>query len=270
MIHAIALDADPSALEILTTFCQQIDTVVITSTFTYPSEARQYLCQNPVDLVFMDIDLPTESGIDFWQSIHQHGTGYTETGNGQLPMVIFTAASAEYAVISYDLQAIDYLLKPFSLTRFEQAVQKAANYAIWKQPLQPHPTTYLSVRVDAGLVRIKLTDIAWVEALSNYLKIHLWDQSFLLVRMTMKAILQELPSTDFIRVHRSYIVPIHRVQAIHNKLIRIGEKQIPLGSNYDDEFQTLVRNYQPSSQFLPPSSHSQSSLQQRYANARTS
>ena len=270
MIHAIALDADPSALEILVTFCQQIDTVVISRTFTQPSEARHYLRHNPVDLVLMEIDLLTESGIDFWQSIQQHGTGYTETGNGWLPMVIFTCASAEYAVISYDLQAIDYLLKPFSLSRFKQSVQKAADYAIWKQSPHSQPTTYLSVRVDAGLVRIRLADIAFIEALSNYLKIHLWDQSFLLVRMTMKAILNELPSTDFMRVHRSYIVPIHRVQAIHNKLIRIGEKQIPLGSNYDDEFQTLVRNYQPSSQFLPLSSLSQSSLQQRYANARTS
>lgn len=220
MIQAIALDANSSALEILDTFCQQSDTVAIVQTFTHPSEARQYLRQNPVDLVFMEIDLPTESGIDFWQSIHQHETGYIKVD--QPPMVIFTTASSEYVLISYDLQAIDYLLKPFSLRRFEQAVQKAANYANWQQQPHPQPTTYLSVRVDAGLVRIKLADIAWIEALSNYLKIHLSDQSFLVVRMTMKAILHELPATDFIRVHRSYIVPIHRVQAIHNKLIRIG------------------------------------------------
>ena len=262
MLQAIALDADPSALEILDTFCQQTDTVTITQTFTHSSDARQYLRHYPADLVFMEIDLPTESGIDFWQSIHQHGTGYTKKGNGHIPMVIFTSASSDYAVISYDLQAIDYLLKPFSLSRFEQAVKKANNYAIWQQPLHPQPTTYFSVRVDAGLVRIKLADIAWIEALSNYLKIHLSDQSFLIVRMTMKAILHELPATDFIRVHRSYIVPIHRVQAIHNKLIRIGEKQIPLSSNYDDEFIARVHAYQPSSQFLPPSSHRQASLQQ--------
>ena len=255
MLQAIALDADPSTLAILDTFCQQTGTVTITQTFTHSSEARQYLCHHPVDLVFMEIDLPTESGIDFWQSIHQHGTGYTKKGNGHLPMVIFITASSDYAVISYDLQAIDYLLKPFSLSRFEHAVKKAANYAVWQQPTHSQLSTYLSVRVDAGLVRIKLADIAWIEALSNYLKIHLADQRFLVVRMTMKAILQELPAADFIRVHRSYIVPIHRVQAIHNKLIRIGEKQIPLGSNYDDQFVALVRNYQPSSQFLPASSH---------------
>ena len=262
MLQAIALDADPSALEILDTFCQQTGTVTITQTFTHASEARQYLRHHPVDLVFMEIDMPTESGIDFWQSIRQHGTGYTATANGHLPMVIFITASSDYALVSYDLQAIDYLLKPFSLSRFEQAIKKAANYAIWQQPPYSQLSTYLSVRVDAGLVRIKLADIAWIEALSNYLKIQLSDQSFLVVRMTMKAILHELPATDFMRVHRSYIVPIHRVQAIHNKLIRIGEKQIPLSSNYDDEFVKRVHAYQPSSQFLPLSSHRQASLQQ--------
>jgi DNA-binding LytR/AlgR family response regulator len=268
MQQAIALDADPFALEILDTFCQQTGNVTISRMFTHPSEARQYLCHHPVDLVFMDINLPTESGIDFWRSIRQHETNGHEVGNGKLPMVVFTTASSEYALVSYELQAIDYLLKPFAFDRFEQAVQKAAYFANWQQLANPKPITYLSVRVDAGLVRINLADIAWIEALSNYLKIHLSDQSFLIVRMTMKAILHELPATDFIRVHRSYIVPIHRVQAIHNKLIRIGEKQIPLSSNYDDEFVARVQEYQPSSQFLPLSSHRQSSLQQAYGNAR--
>ncbi|MVM30928.1 response regulator [Spirosoma sp. HMF4905] len=260
MLKAIALDADPLALEILNTFCQQMGTVAIAQTFTHSSEARHYLHVNPVDLVFMEIDLPTESGIDFWQSIRQHGTGYAEAD--LLPMVIFTTASTDFALISYELQAIDYLLKPFTVDRFHQAIQKATNYASCQQPPHSQPTTYLSVRVDAGLVRIKLADIAWIEALSNYLKIHLSDQSFLVVRMTMKAMLQELPSTDFIRVHRSYIVPIHRVQAIHNKLIRIGEKRIPLSSYYDDQFVERVQEYQPSSQFLPLSSHRQLPLQQ--------
>ncbi|GAB4043274.1 LytR/AlgR family response regulator transcription factor [Spirosoma jeollabukense] len=260
MLQAIALDADPSALEILDTFCQKTGNVVLSCTFTHPSEARQYLHRHPVDLVFMDINFPTESGIDFWQSIRQHGTGHIEAG--QPPMVIFTTASSEYALVSYELEAIDYLLKPFAYDRFEQAVQKAAYFANWNRLPTAQPSTYLSVRVDAGLVRIKLADIAWIEALSNYLKIHLSDQRFLVVRMTMKAILNELPATDFIRVHRSYIVPIHRVQAIHNKLIRIGEKRIPLSSNYDDQFVARVHAYQPSSQFLPLSSHRQSPLQQ--------
>ena len=262
MIKAIALDADPSALEILDTFCQQTGIVTLSRTFTHPSEARQYLRHHPVDLVFMDINLPTESGIDFWQSIRQQETSCRMGSNGQLPMVIFTTASSEYALVSYELQAVDYLLKPFAFDRFSQAVQKAAYYVNWHQSPNSQPTTYLSVRVDAGLVRIKLADIAWIEALSNYLKIHLSDQRYLVVRMTMKAILHELPVTDFIRVHRSYIVPIHRVQAVHNKLIRIGEKQIPLSSHYDDQFVTLVRNYQPSSQYLPLSSHRQSLVQQ--------
>jgi len=268
MIQAIALDHDPSALAMLETFCQQMGSVALSQTFTQPTDALQYLRDNPIDLVFMDINLPAESGIDFWQSIRKHETVYAEAENG-LPMVIFTTASSEYALISYELQAIDYLLKPFTFGRFAQAVQKAINHAHWQQLSNALSITYLSLRVDAGLVRVNLTDIVWIEALSNYLKIYLSDQSYLVVRMTMKDMLNALPAADFVRVHRSYIIPIHRVQSVHNKRIRIGEKQIPLSTNYDAEFYALVRTSQPSSQILAPSSHRHRTLQQGYGNART-
>ncbi|GAB4038506.1 LytR/AlgR family response regulator transcription factor [Spirosoma gilvum] len=269
MLQAIAIDSDPASLERLNSFCQQLDTLVLIQTFTETSQARLYLRHQPVDLVLMDIQLPTESGVAFWQSIRKQRKGHAELGIQSLPMVIFTTSTREYALVSYELEAIDYLLKPLEFNRFNQAIQRASTYRNGQRVSSPLPA-YLAVRVDAGLVRIKLTDIAWVESVSNYLKIYLSDQRFLLVRMTMKAILQELPAHDFVRVHRSYIVPIHRVQAVHNKLIRIGEKQIPLSNHYDEEFVSILRTYQPSSQFLALSSHRQSPLQQTYGIVRTS
>ncbi len=231
MIRAIALDDERPALEVIDAFCSRIETVDLCRTFTRTSEARTYLANSPVDLLFLDINMPAESGIDFFKGID------TQPNKPQ-PMVVFTTAYSEFAVESYDLQAIDYLLKPFTFERFRQAVDKAVrHYHLQRPPEEPGKTdSYILLRVDYSLVKVMLTDILFIEGLDNYLKIHLTEGHPLVVRLTMKAMLEKLPPSEFFRVHRSFIVPFQRIQSVRNKIITIGSEEIPLGNSYEADF----------------------------------
>jgi DNA-binding LytR/AlgR family response regulator len=218
MIRAIALDDEPPALNVLQTFCDKVETIVLEKTFTGTGDALKYLEQFPVDLLFLDINMPALSGIDFYKSLPQK------------IMVIFTTAYSEYAVESYNLNAIDYLLKPFTFLRFQQAIDKADKYLRLEQPKD------LVLRVDYGLVKLVLTDILFIEAYDNYLKIHVLNLKPTIVRMTMKTLLCSLPGDLFIRVHRSYIVSLNHIEHVRNKVISVAGQKIPLGSSYEEGF----------------------------------
>jgi DNA-binding LytR/AlgR family response regulator len=229
MIKAIALDDEPPALEVIETFCARIDLIELTKTFTKTSEAFSYFEKFPVDLIFLDINMPSISGIEFYKSIPQKA------------MVIFTTSYSEYAVESYNLNALDYLLKPFTFKRFEQAVQKAHEYLRLTQQQETPDGRHLILRVDYSLVKILLDDILFIEGLDNYLKIHLLGQKPIVVRMTMKAIQEKLPPANFIRVHRSHIVSLAHIEAVRNKMIFIAGDEIPIGSSYEENFFGVFR-----------------------------
>ncbi|HET8963365.1 MAG TPA: LytTR family DNA-binding domain-containing protein, partial [Chitinophagales bacterium] len=218
MITAIAIDDEPPALKIIETFCAQQDTVTLLKTFTRPSEALKYLRKYPVDLLFLDIQMPSLSGIHFYREIEQ------------VAMVIFTTAHSQYAVEGFNLNAIDYLLKPFTFERFLTAVHKAGEYSRQKEKSNRE---YLFIRVDYALVKVKIADILYVEGLDDYLQIYLEEQKKIVPRMTMKAMLGKLPPEEFIRVHRSFIVPLKRIEQVRNKIIYTAGREIPLGSSYE-------------------------------------
>jgi DNA-binding LytR/AlgR family response regulator len=230
MIRAIALDDEPPALRVLTHFCGQIDSVDLQKTFLRPDEALAHLHQFPTDLLFLDINMPSVSGIEFHKAIPN-----------QL-MVIFTTAYAEYAVEGFTLNAVDYLLKPFTFDRFQQAVDKANEYYKLRHPTEPSKEAYLFIRADYTLHKIALSDILFIEGLDDYLKIHIQDVNRPIVaRMTMKAMLQKLQEADpdserFIRVHRSYIVPFSRIEHVRNRIITLAGEEIPIGMSYEADF----------------------------------
>lgn len=234
MIRAIALDDEPPALRVLTHFCGQVDFIDLQKTFTRADEARQHLAQFPTDLLFLDINMPAISGLDFYRA-----TANATTGEGQSRplLVIFTTAYAEFAVEGFTLNAVDYLLKPFTFDRFQQAVDKARDLYQWQQPSTPVGEVYLHIRADYALHQVLLTDILYVEGLDDYLKIHLHSQSHPIVaRMTMKNMQERLPDTEFVRVHRSFIVPLPRIEAVRNKMIFVAGREIPIGASYETEF----------------------------------
>ncbi|SFE84575.1 two component transcriptional regulator, LytTR family [Chitinophaga sp. CF118] len=219
-IKAIALDDEPPALEVISTFCGRLDTIVLEKTFTGTIEALKYLEQFPVDLLFLDINMPSLSGIKFYKSIPQKA------------MVIFTTSYSEYAVESYTLNAVDYLLKPFTFLRFQQAIAKAEKHLQLNIPKEQN----LVLRVDYSLMQIPMNDILLIEGYDNYLKIYVKDQNPVVSRMTMKALLEKLPATLFIRVHRSYIVSLRHIDNVRNKIIFVAGHKVPLGNSYENLF----------------------------------
>ena len=225
MIKAIALDDEPLALEILQSLCDTIDYIELNKTFTKSDEAFKYLKKYPVDLLFLDINMPSISGLDFYKKL-PHKT-----------MVIFTTAYSEFAVEGFTLSATDYLLKPISLSRFQQAAEKA--FSQWKLQNQNIEQKYLFIRADYSLIKILFSDILYIEGLDDYLKIHIQNQKTVVARMTLKAILQKLPETEFIRVHRSFIIPISKISKIRNKIIFIGQAEIPISVSYEEAFSKL-------------------------------
>lgn len=227
MIKAVALDDEPLALRVLENYCARIDYIDLQKSFTQTTEAGKYLKKFPVDLLLTDINMPYISGIDFYKTIQQPS------------MVIFTTAFGEYAVEGFNLKAIDYLLKPFTFDRFLQAAEKAKEYYGFLHQLPAQRQEYLVIRADYSLIKILFTDILFIEGLDDYLKIHLKGQKPVIARMTMKAVLEKLPAHIFARVHRSYIVSLHAVDKLRNKIISIGAEEIPLSSSYEEAFGKL-------------------------------
>ncbi len=227
MIRAIAIDDEPLAIEIIKAFSAKIDYLNLERTFTSSTEALRFLKKFPVDLLFLDIHMPSLSGIELLKSIPQS------------VMVIFTTAHREFAVESYELRAIDYLLKPIEECRFVSAVQRAKEYYDFhfKASGSTEQEKSIFIRADYSLVKVVLSEIEYIEGLGDYLKIHLPGKKPVVVRMTMKTILEKLPSGDFIRVHRSFIVPVSKVESVRNKVIHIGDASIPIGASFEEAFQ---------------------------------
>ena len=224
MIRAIALDNDFSSLERIAEFCKAIDFIDLQKVFSSVEEARVYLEKYPVDLLFSDFTLPEINGIDFFKSLDQPCR------------VVFISNSNEFAAESYELNAIDYLLKPFSFTRFQVALNKVKDFFKNQQATKNTNKSHLCFRIDYGLVKVAIEDILLIEGLDNYLKIYIENHKPLVVRSTMKAILVKLSTDEFVQVHRSFIVSIKKINSVRNKIINIGEQEVPLGNRYEADF----------------------------------
>lgn len=227
MIRSIAIDDEPIALEILEGYCKDLDFLKLDKTFTQVNEATKYLANYPVDLIFLDIHMPTISGIDFYKGLAQN------------TMVIFTTAHIEYALEGFNLSAVDYLLKPYSHERFVAAAAKANDFYTYIHN-KTQKTNHIFVRSEHTLLKIPVADILYVEGLADYLKIHLPDSKPVICRMTMKAILEKLPG-DFQRVHRSYIVPMKKIEGVRSRTINLPGINIPIGTSYIEDFEKAYK-----------------------------
>ena len=229
MIHAIAIDDEPLALKVVENFCGKADFIKLEKTFSKPNEALKHLLKFPVDLLFLDIQMPALTGIDFYKQVKQD------------TMVIFTTAHSEYAIEGFNLSAIDYLLKPFTVERFLQAANKANEYYNYQRQGENAVQQYLYIRADYSLIKIYIPEILFIEGLDDYLKIHITGKSPVVARMTMKSIAEKLPAKEFIRVHRSFIVPFSRIETVRNKIITLAGEDIPIGTSYEEIFFKLFK-----------------------------
>jgi len=223
MISCIAIDDEPLALNLMKEYISKVSFLDMKASFTDAVEAIAWLEKEKVDLVFLDIQMPDINGIQFYNSM------------AQKPMVIFTTAFSEYAVEGFNVNAIDYLLKPFEYDRFVKAVYKAKEYYEFTIN-QEIRLSSIFVKADYQLVKINLKDVLFIEGLDDYIRIHLPENKTILTLMSLKAIAEKLPQNEFVRIHRSYIVPLGRIEKISSKKIEIAGREIPVGISYADEF----------------------------------
>jgi len=226
MIKAIAVDDEILALKIIETFASKIDSISLEKTFHKQSDAEKYLRKFPVDLIFMDIQMPSKNGLEFYKSLSQD------------IKVIFTTAYSEYAVDAFDVNAVDYLVKPFSFDRFQKAIDRMKLMS--NSELQ---TQHLLIRADYKLHKIDFEDIKLIEGLDDYIQIHLKNDTKITARSSMKSIVSKLPEKDFIRVHRSYILPVKAIKGIVNKNIHLEDFIIPVGETYKDDLKKIIGYY---------------------------
>jgi DNA-binding LytR/AlgR family response regulator len=229
MISCIAIDDEPMALEVIERYCQKTGLTELKATFREPVKAIEYLSYETVDLIFLDINMPDVSGIQLLKTLPVK------------PMVIFTTAYSNYAVESYDLNAVDYLLKPITFERFLAAVNKVPGVKGLKNGPGGKEEDAGSIFVKSGpqTYQVKLSDILYLEKDGNYITICLKDKN-ILVRENMGDIFDLVPSADFIRVHKSYVVAIRHITMIEAHQLVIGQAKIPIGSTYRDNLKTRL------------------------------
>lgn len=218
---AIAIDDEPIALDVVKSLASKVPFITLQAVFTNAFEAITYLQQNQVDLIFLDIKMPDISGIDFLNSLRHP------------PLVIFTTAYAEHAVKGFELNALDYLLKPFSLSRFLKACNKAEElYSLRKQSTTSPEPLHMFIKDGYEQIKVAIDDITYIEAAGNYTQINLQDNSSLSTRMPIGEMLNLLPAKKFIRTHRAFIVAKNRITKFDRVQIWIGTQLIPIGPTY--------------------------------------
>jgi len=227
MLTCIAIDDEPLALELLKKYIAKIYFLELKDVFTDPFEAQKLLETTNVDILFLDIQMPDINGIEFSKIINKKNSA-----------VIFTTAFSEYAVEGFNVDAIDYLLKPIEYDRFLKSVYKAKEYIDYMTN-QEVQDGYIFVKSDYQMAKINLKEILYIEGLDDYIKIYM-PQKSILTLMTLKTISQKLPSKEFLRIHRSYIVPISKIENISKSRVKIGDKEIPIGISYSESFFSVM------------------------------
>jgi two-component system, LytTR family, response regulator len=221
MLKAIAIDDEPIALQVIGNLLTHVGFISMTASFTNAFKAIDFLAKNEVDLIFLDIKMPDISGIELAGSLTSP------------PMIIFTTAYSEHAVQSFELDAIDYLLKPFSLPRLLKACNKAyEQYHLRKNNgLQALPITSIFIKSGYEQIRVELEEILYVESNGSYMDFIL-DKRKIMTRMTMSEAETLLPASDFVRIHRSFIVTARKISRIDKNNVWIGQTALPIGANY--------------------------------------
>jgi len=219
MIIAIAIDDEPKALEVIKFHCAKIERLDLIAQFSDPTAAIAFLRQNPVDLIFLDINMPNMSGLEMLEELKLK------------PNIIFTTAYANFALESYAYNAIDYLLKPFEFDRFKMAVDKLEE----RISFQKNKNTFFFIRDGFQNIKIQFEEILFIKGSGNYLDIILKEKIHS-PRMTFMELVEKLPSSEFMRVHQSYVVNIHTIEKIENNHVYIDKYEIPISGRYRDLF----------------------------------
>lgn len=225
-MRAIAIDDEPIALEIIKSMAAKVPYLELKAIFTDAFKAMEYLQNESIDLLFLDIKMPDISGIDLFKSLSKK------------PLVIFTTAYSEHAVASFELDAIDYLLKPFSLARFLKGCNKAFELHNFRNATQS--SDHLYIKTGYEQVKIMFDEICYLEATGNYVTFVLKDKT-VLSRSTFVEAINLLPPDKFVRVHRSFLVAKNKVDKIERTQVSVNKANIPVSEAYSDNLSTILK-----------------------------
>ncbi len=232
MINSLIVDDEPLARELIQTHMNKISNWKVIETCISAEEAYESLLKHDIDVLFLDIQMPVISGVEFLQSLRNP------------PLVIFTTAYSEYALKGFELNVVDYLLKPISFSRFFQAIEKAnAQLAIKNEELKTNDieVSYFFVKHDGKLLKISFSEILYIKAEQEYSHIYTKNKK-LLVSMHLKLLEGILPETMFTRIHRSYIIPQETITSIYGNTIQIGDTiKLPIGSKYKENLMQKLK-----------------------------
>lgn len=225
----IIVDDEPLAREAIQMLIQQTDNLELLGSFNSPATAAKFLADNTVDLVFLDIQMPGVNGIEFARTIPEQ------------TFVIFTTAYAEFALDSYEVDAIDYLIKPVKLERFQKSVEKAHTYArLFRvdpaaNNIENITDDYFFVKADRKILKLSFASILFIEGLKDYVIMHTENQK-VVTAMNIKTIYDQLPKNMFARISKSYVINVRQIDAVDNNTVYIGKNEIPIGNTYREAF----------------------------------
>jgi len=227
-MSCIIVDDEPVARKILHEFVEQVPFLELLGKFENTAKTEAFLKNAVVDVIFLDIEMPKVSGLQFLQKMHIES------------IVILTTAFPQYALEGYELDIIDYLLKPFAFSRFLKAVQKAKDYYALKNQasatLQP---SYLFIKSDKRIEKIELADILYVESVGNYISVYTTGKK-ILAYLTLKSLESQLPPDEFIKIHQSFLVNASKIDAIEGNEVKMGGSSLPISRNYREQVMRIV------------------------------
>jgi len=221
IFKCIAVDDEMPALELIKNYAGKIPSLQLLHTFNDAVSAGEFLRNTNIDLLFVDINMPDINGIDLVNSLPNK------------PLIIFTTAYKKFAYEGFEMDAVDYLLKPIDFDRFKRGVHKAIDILQNKNQARVQDQESLFVRSEYKMVKIELNEIEYIEGLEDYIKIHISNSKPILTLMTMKAFIEKLPDGKFLRIHRSYIIPLNKIVSLNNKkVLLMNDYTLPVSDTY--------------------------------------
>ncbi len=236
MLQTIVIDDEPLAIKLVTSYIEKTPFLQLVGSFENPLSAMEFLETKPVDLIFLDIQMPDITGTEFARMLNKG------------PKIVFTTAYEKYALEGFKLEAVDYLLKPFGYNEFLEAAKKVKKLIDLERvtPSQIEANNeFLFLKSEYKIRRINFNDILYIEGLKDYVKVFIQNEAHPILSITsLKGLEQKLPSTKFMRVHKSFIVNLNKIQTIERSRIVFGNVYIPVGDQYKEKFQEFLdRNF---------------------------
>lgn len=232
MLKCIALDDEEISLEIIDEYCKKIDQISLIGKFDNAVDALAFIKDNDVDLVFLDVQMPDINGFEFMELLEK------------TPMIIMTTAHNKYALRSYEFKTMDYLQKPISFARFLKSIEKIVSFSNTNNPLRtgvnPDKTSYIFVQSNGKTVRIDLNEILYIKGMNDYIVVHTQLKK-IIVKDSLRHASDLLIGRGFVRIHKSFIVSIDKVDVLSGTSLMINNDEIPIGKNYREELQSIIQ-----------------------------